>query len=434
MYTETKRIHNPRLLVLSANRWPTAGQIASALLRAGFEVAVVCPMDSPVYQLRKLQARFRFRPRSSTASIKSAITAWSPDILIPADDVVAQALRSLYLKASKNNSDPNSIKLSKLLEFSFGDPHGFLITRSKSEILSVAASLGITCPKTRVLTNSFRFAAKETAITFPVLVKTDDAWGGKGVRLVDDRSALRAAAAELLLPYNWPEKLKRVLGRNFAMKLFHWAFGELRKISIQQYVTGRPCTRAVVCWKGQVLAGITVDVLATLYEFGPATIVKVIDHPSVTAAAEKIVAKLGLSGFLGFDFILDAANNSWFLEINQRATQICYICANNEDLAGSFFAQLTGMRPEATYCVVDQDTFTLFPYETPRARQMIPDIPNEKGAPDDEPDYVKGCRAQQGSKVPDWSWYSGIRHDAGLVKSDSALRFPRKNQNSTDYA
>lgn len=415
---EAKHIRNPRLLVVSANRWSTAGQIASALVLAGFEVAVVCPVDSPVYQLRKLLARFPYRSWISSASIKFAIAKWSPDILVVADDVAAQTLRSLYFEASQKQSELNSIKLMELLEFSFGDPHSFEIAQSKSEILSLAASLGITCPKTTVLAGGSGFAAKETGITFPVVVKTDDAWGGLGVRVVNDQPALRAALAELSLPYNLPEKLKRVFGRMLRMRLSRWTFGQPRKISVQQYVAGRPCTRAVVCWKGKVLAGITVDVLATLHEFGPAAIVKVVHRPDVTAAAEKIVEKLGLSGFLGFDFILDAANNSWFLEMNPRTTPICHICANNGDLAGSFFFQVTGVRPKATYCRVNQAAFTLFPYETRRVMQMMPDLPSEKGAPNDEPEYVKRCRVQEDSKIRDWIWYSSLRAPNELAPNE----------------
>jgi len=33
--------------------------------------------------------------------------------------------------------------------------------------------------------------------------------------------------------------------------------------------------------------------------------------------------------------------------------------------------------------------------------QMIPDLPREKGAPNDEPEYVKLCRAQEDSKTRD---------------------------------
>jgi hypothetical protein len=402
----TENVQNPRLLVVSANRWPAAGQIASALVLAGFKVAALCPTDSPVYRLKKLHARFPYRSWSSSASTKFAIAAWSPDVLVVTDDVAAQVLRSLYFKASKKSSDLTSVALMDLVELSFGDRRSFVFTQSKSAVLMLAESLGIACPQTTVLTDNFEFAGKENRTVFPIMVKADDAWGGLGVQVVNDQIALQAAIAELSLPSHWPRKLKRPLARRLPSALLRLLFGWPRKISIQQLVVGRPCTCAVVCWKGKVLAGITVDVLATRYEFGPATTVKIIDHPDVTVAAERIVAKLELSGFLGFDFMLDPANKAWFLEMNSRATPICHICADNQDLAGSFFTQFTGMRPKATYCAIHQDTFTLFPYGMPWVRQMLPTLPSEIDAPDDEPEYVKACRVREGAKMRGWFRYS----------------------------
>ena len=395
---------HPRLLLVSANSWPPAGQVASALVLAGFQVAALCPVDSPVYRLRKLHERFPYRSWSSSASTKFAIEAWSPDVLVATDDVAVQVLRSLYFKASKKSSDLSSAALMDLVELSFGDRRSFVITQSKSEVLLLADSLGIACPQTRVLTDNLEFAGKENRTIFPIMVKADYGWGGLGVQIVNDQIALQAAIAELSLPYHWPRKLKRLLGRRLPSALLRWLWP--RKISIQQFVVGHPCTCAVVCWKGKVLAGITVDVLATRYEFGPATTVKVINHPDVTAAAERIVAKLELSGFLGFDFMLDPANKAWFLEMNARATPICHICADNQDLAGSFFTQFTKMKPKATYCAIYQDTFTLFPYGMPWVRRMMPTPASEIDAPDDEPEYVKACRARKGAKMRDWFWYS----------------------------
>jgi hypothetical protein len=396
----------PRLLLVSANSWSTAGQTASALAVAGFEVAAIGPGDSPVHLLKKLHARFPCRPEVSPASIKLAIATWSPDILVITDDVAAQALRSLYFEVSRRPYDPDSKKLIELLERSFGDLRSFVTAQSKSDTLSLALSLGILCPKTTMLTDGFDLAGEDFGLTYPLIVKTDDAWGGLGVRLVNDRSALSAAIGELSLPYNLPKKLKRFLGPMLRTRLFRRAFGQNRKISLQQYIAGRPCTRSVVCWKGTVLAGITFDVLATLHEFGPSAVVKAIQHNEIATAAEKIVAKLGLSGFLGFDFILDAENNCWFLEMNPRATPTCHICAANENLSGSFFSKLTGAHPKDADCVIYQNPFTLFPYGTRRPLQMVLDLPKEKGAPVDEPEYVKRCRAQESSRIGNWTWYS----------------------------
>jgi glutathione synthase/RimK-type ligase-like ATP-grasp enzyme len=406
----SRQIAGPRLLLVSANSWATAGQTALALVLSGFAVAVVGPADSPIHLLRKLHAHFPYKSENSSASIKFAIAAWSPDILVLADDVAAQALRSLYLEASRKPHDPDSIKLIELLEYSFGDLHSFVDAQSKSEIFSLAASLGIACPKTVLLTDDLDLTViKDSGLSFPLIVKTDDAWGGLGVRIVNDRSALVAAIAELSLPYNLPDKLKRIFGRMLRMSLLHRTFGQPRKISLQQYVVGRPCTRAVVCWKGRVLAGVTVDVLATLHEFGPSAVVKVTHRTSVADAAEKLVAKLGLSGFLGFDFMLDVEDNSWFLEMNPRATPTCHISTVDHDLPGSLFAQITGTTRNDAGCTVDQQAFALFPYGARRTKQMTPDLPLERGAPLGEPEYIKRCRVQEDSKIQDWIWYSDSR-------------------------
>lgn len=414
---------NSRLLVVSTNNWPSAGQVASALVFAGFQVAMVCPIHSPSYRIKKLRACFRYRSRTSLASIESAITAWSPDVIVCADDVAVRALCSLYFKASKTLDQLNSKKLMNLIELSLGSCYGAVTAMSKSEVLSSAKSLEIACPRTMVLSDKLALAREENGVAFPIIIKTDDASGGLGTRLANNRLELRAAMVELLLPYNWPLPLKRFLGRCFRWAFFYWPARWPRKISMQRYVVGRPCNRAVICWKGKVLAGITVDVLATSYEFGPATLVKVIDHPRVTEVAEKIVAKLGLSGFLGFDFILDPENNALLLEVNPRATPICHICANGNDLAGALFVQMTGMRPKAVYHLVHQNTFTLFPGEPTRAEKIMCTGTPENGvfddAPDDEPEYVAACRAQKTMRGKLWLF---------VGKSKSALLTPSQGK------
>jgi hypothetical protein len=394
-----------RLLVISTGLWPSAGQVASALGLAGFHVAIVCPIDSPACRLRKLNAHFPYRSSASSASIQSAIAMWSPDVLVCADDLAVQELHSLYFKASNILDQPKRTRLMNLIELSLGDPHSFVATLSKSEILLQAKSLGIICPQTITLTDNLGFAREDSGMVFPIMVKTDDAWGGLGVRRVNDQLELRAAITELSLPYNWPGPLKRFIGRLLRRVFFRWLSKWPRKMSIQEYVVGRPCNCAVVCWKGKVLAGITVDVLKTSYEFGPSTIVRVIDHPSVTAAAEKIVAKLNLSGFLGFDFILDPANKVWFLEMNPRATPTSHICARDQDLAGSFFSQITGKRPKAVGRVIHQDLITLFPAEAlPVNETMIPNASSGNDTPDDEPEFVEACRAREQKKMRRRFW------------------------------
>jgi len=90
------------------------------------------------------------------------------------------------------------------------------------------------------------------------------------------------------------------------------------------------------------------------------------------------------------------------LEVNPRATPTCHISAKGQDLAGSLFAQITGKQPKASYCVIHQDTFTLFPAGLPGAPQTMPNASSEDDAPDDEPEYVNACRAQEKKQRKPW--------------------------------
>ena len=73
--------------------------------------------------------------------------------------------------------------------------------------------------------------------------------------------------------------------------------------------------------------------------------------------------------------MVDTANVAWLLEMNARATPICHISTENQDLAGSFFEQITGTKPKGVYCNILKETFTLFPNEIRRLRQTMPGYP-----------------------------------------------------------
>ena len=382
----------PRLLVISTNRWPMVGKLASALAVVGFHVAVVCPTDSPVSRITKICAHFRYRPWISLRSIRHAIATWSSDVLVCTDDVAVRELHSLYFEASQKSDKRDCRELMTLIETSLGDPLHFAKAELKSQVLMVAESLGIACPKTEFLSNTFALERQINKVAFPVLIKADKSFGGRGVRLVNNQSELRAVVTELSLPQSLPGPLRRLLGRYLKTAFFCWPREWPRTMSLQQFVEGRPCNRAVVCWKGKVLAGVTVDVLATAYLFGPATVGKVIDHPDVALAAEAIVAKLRLSGFVGFDFVLDHANKAWFLEMNLRATPTCHLCPPGQDLAGSFFSQITGRSPRANNPIMKYKIFSLFPAKAPNANTSNAIIWDD--VPKDEPDYINACRMQ----------------------------------------
>src|SRR5262249_18407867 len=127
--------------------------------------------------------------------------------------------------------------------------------------------------------------------------------------------------------------VKRVLQEYALANDVGLQFGDvpvgLVKMRLQQYIPGRPSNRAVICCKGKVLAGISVEVVELNHEYGPASVVRLIDHPEMAMVAEHMVECLNWSGFVGFDFVLDSSNQAWLIEMNPRVTPISHFSLAN---------------------------------------------------------------------------------------------------------
>ena len=97
-------------------------------------------------------------------------------------------------------------------------------------------------------------------------------------------------------------------------------------ISAQAWVDGRPANRAVACWQGEVLAGVSVEALRQQHATGPATVMRVIQSSEMEEAAVRLVKHLGISGFAGFDFMIEATTGkAYLIEMNPRATPACHL-------------------------------------------------------------------------------------------------------------
>src|SRR5208282_2337045 len=97
-------------------------------------------------------------------------------------------------------------------------------------------------------------------------------------------------------------------------------------VNAQEYVNGREATGAVACWNGAVLANLNFEVLNKRDSAGPSSVVRLIDNPEMSAAAEKMVRRLNLSGLHGFDYMLETQTGAAHLiEMNPRATQVGHL-------------------------------------------------------------------------------------------------------------
>jgi ATP-grasp domain len=377
-----------RILIIATNKWPATGQLLLALMKVGFEIAVVCPPGSPVRKIRSLSAKYSYRSRPPLVSIRDAIADWAPSLLVCNDDEAVRQLHAIYEQASIETGSRENADLIRLIESSLGDPSSFSITRSKSRLLSVAQGLNIRCPPTMVVDSYEEIDRQLGRIEYPALIKLDESWGGRGVRLVKDSRELLFSILELSFPLMWPKSLKRLAARVTRHLPDRWRVPSPRNISIQNYISGQPANRAVVCWQGRVLAGISVEAIETDSRFGATTLAKILDNGELADATEKIVANQKLSGFLGFDFMLDRGNRAWLLEMNPRATPTCHMRFGAPSLPASLFTNVAGTQPHDDIREIPQDLIAVFPNRV--SRQSLHSYFDD--APEGEEEFVEASK------------------------------------------
>jgi hypothetical protein len=410
-----------KILLCTVVHWASTVRLCANLIRQEFAVAVVAPATHGVHFLRDVGARFSCSPhRGTRATIRHAIETWSPDFVVPADDPCVEILHDL---ADRCMTGPDAW-IGRLLVRSLGDRRSFEIARGKTALIEMAAEEAIPVPETKTLTSEADLHAFCQRVGFPVVVKLDGTCGGRGVRIADRADKASRAYRELRSSSTWLHTAKRS-AKYLDMRpvLDRWRRGSPAVFG-QSYIDGRPANRAVVCWKGEVLAGLSVEVPQTFGVTGPATVVRVLDHPEMAKIAERLASRLGLSGFIGFDFMLKD-HKAIFLEMNPRPTQICHLSVGRDsDLIGALLAQLAGARrpvgqQQPRAATASSELIALFPGElwrdpgSPFFRSAYHDVPWEDEA------LIERYSRPVPPEFPTW---------VDRLKALAALRRPRDRQ------
>src|ERR1700729_3675539 len=134
---------NPKVLLVASNRWFATARLAMALQEAGFIVDAVCPGGHPIRVTNSCRGIHSFRGPAPLASIRAAIQASQPDIVIPCDDFARSNLHRIHAQCSQPNGT-----LSALLERSLGDPSHFSLIDSRTALIQLARAEGIATPQT----------------------------------------------------------------------------------------------------------------------------------------------------------------------------------------------------------------------------------------------------------------------------------------------
>ena len=121
----------------------------------------------------------------------------------------------------------------------------------------------------------------------PLVVKSDQTWGGDGVVIAATREAVQQAAARRCAS---PRGCAMWCARCAARAYFLWGgsvSGAPPGISAQRFVAGPPATSSLACWQGEVVAAHHFDVLLTPHPTGPASVIARTRLPQMQASARR---------------------------------------------------------------------------------------------------------------------------------------------------
>ena len=380
------------VLIANSLSWPNAAQLCIAFRKAGFIVEAVAPEGHPVHRMLSPDRTFVYRPWRPRESLRRAIEASRPQLIIPCDDRIVGHLRALHAQAARFDDPADPSSLSRLVETSLGSQEAFGFLKKRALLGRLSGLPEVRIPRTDEI-GSIR-ALKDWAASYglPALLKLDRTTGGNDVVLVTDRAALVPSFLQMMLRRSAARRLRDAVWKHEAEPLVDYFRNGAPAVSVQSFVAGRQANCSVACWRGEALASVAVEVVRARPRFGVATVVRPVEGQAMKAAARSIVRHLQLSGFCGFDFILDeASERPLLIEINPRATQICHLPQDSAtDLPRALRRALDGQSAEAEAALTPPSgEVALFPQEWLRDRNSAYLAGPQYDVPYEEPDFVR---------------------------------------------
>ncbi len=338
------RLGFERPMILTTMRWFGAARLAHALSEAGFAVSACRPRRHYLDVVDGLTHDCRLRRTSQLRSLAAAIRIAGPDIVLPEDERALVLLRRLHARTRLR--DPG---LAEVIARSLGAEERRSSITSRAGLADEASALGLLAPPTAAVSNVDALEDWIAEHDFPLALKTDGSWGGRGVAVVREAARVSRAWRGVANPPRLPRALKRLVVDLEAGPFLAWARRAKPVVNAQKFIAGREAIVTASCFKGETEQLVCLEVVHAAEARGPATVVRIIDHPEMAHTARTLIARLGLSGFCGFDFMLTHTGEAYLLELNPRVTPTCHLLV------------------EGTY--VDNRMVSLFPAELVRRRE-----------------------------------------------------------------
>ena len=353
-----------RVLIVATTHWVSTARLVMALAGLGCQVELMAPAGHPALATGMVATHHRYVPLAPMAGLRRALRQ-RPDLLLLSDELSFLMAEDLAQWAQATDSN-EAMAILALLRRSFGRVESIPLTRSRMDLLAAACSAGVPIPATAPLHSRSDVSQVAEQLPGPWMLKADSTWGGFGVRKVTDQAHLPGTWKHLQQPLDLLRSLKRGWSGKEWGHLHVWLKGDKRDVIAQTFIPGTERTGMAVCTNGEITAAVCFEVEEVRYANGPASIVRVVEDEAMLSSMRRTTAALGLSGFCGFDFMLEAATGvPLLLEMNMRPTQLAHLpLGAGRDLCAALVRNVLGEssigdRPNAA----ETGLVALFPQE-----------------------------------------------------------------------
>ena len=371
----------PVVLIASTAWWAFPARIAMQCAARGLSVAAICGRGHALTKTAAVDRVFRYGALRPVRALAAAIASSKASLVIPCDD---RALLHLHLLHATTTDQP----LRRVVERSLGNPDAFAVLDDRAALATRARGLQIDAPETVPVENPAALEAAIERLGLPAVLKVDGTWGGFGVAIIRTRAQAMDQFSRMSRPISFWRAIKRLLVDRDAFHLLPWLQRKTPRLSLQAYVPGSPANSVSVCQDGTILSTVCAEAVSVQRPLGASSVVRIIAHPGMAEAAEKLARDLKLSGVFGLDFLLDAATGTaHLLEMNARATPLCHLSFGvGRDPVGGL-AEIAGLPgASAPPSVTDRDVIAYFPqawHTAPQDRSLrdgFHDVPWEDPA------------------------------------------------------
>jgi carbamoylphosphate synthase large subunit len=323
---------------------------------AGARVSLIAPSNHPARALNFLAHCTTYRALAPRHCLETALDRLRPDIVIPCDERTVRDLHAIWRTTSRPH-------VKDLIRTSTAPARNFPIITSRAALLSLAQKEGVRVPPSMPLPDKQTLDRWSETHAAPFVLKADGSWAGFGVRIISTVATARDAYSQMTQPVSLRLALRESLLEGNYFDVRSWLRRERPSLSVQGYVDGWPANVGVACWQGEVLAAVCAESVSTTSATGPSTVARIIHNSEMIDAARRVVKTLGLSGMIGFDFMIEAATGAAYLiEMNPRNTPICAVrLGPGRDLAEALVARICRRPARERPPRTERDIVVFFP-------------------------------------------------------------------------